>query len=146
MTFARNTTSRLTNDTFGIDGQSIPPLQGLRVMASRNPGLHPGLYYVAPLGLIWEANVTKPKMSSLDLEELEIAESFEHDEWQSMAAPDKLSRYQTLAAALSNQQQVSIAFPADDLAAIQQKASEAGIPYQKLIVNIVHQFVMSETP
>ncbi len=91
--------------------------------------------------------MTKPKMSSLNLEEQEIAESFEHDEWQSVATPDELSRYQMLAAAtVSNQQQVSIAFPADDLEAIQKKASEAGIPYQKLIVNIVHQFVVSEAP
>ena len=86
-------------------------------------------------------------MSSLNLEELEIAESFERDEWQSMATVDELSRYQTLAtAALSNQHKVSIAFPPEDLEAIQKKASEAGIPYQKLIVNIVHQFVVSEAP
>ncbi len=92
--------------------------------------------------------MTKPKMSSLNLEEREIAESFERDEWQSVATSDELSRYQTLAAAaaVSNQHQVSIAFPTDDLEAIQKKASEAGIPYQSLIVNIVHQFVVSETP
>ena len=89
--------------------------------------------------------MTKPTMSSLNLEELEIAESFERDEWQSMVTSDELRRYQTLAT-VSNQQQVSIAFPAEDLKAIQKKASEAGIPYQKLIVNIIHQFVASETP
>ena len=91
--------------------------------------------------------MTKPTMNSLDLKEQEIAESFERDEWQSVATSDELSRYQTLAAAaVSNQHQVSIAFPTDDLEAIQKKATEAGIPYQNLIVKIVHQFVMSETP
>ena len=90
--------------------------------------------------------MTKPKMSSLNMEELEIAESFERDEWQSVATSDELSRYQALAAAVNDQHQVSIAFPADDLQAIQQKATEAGIPYQNLIVKIVHQFVAGETP
>jgi predicted DNA binding CopG/RHH family protein len=80
--------------------------------------------------------------NKLDAEEREIVGSYERGEWQSVATPEELRRYQTLAAAtLSNQGLISINLSPEDLEAIQKKAHEEGIPYQILIANIIHQFV-----
>lgn len=78
----------------------------------------------------------------LDDEEQEIVNSYERGEWHSVALQEELYRYQAQAAvALTQQAQVSISLSAEDLEAIQKKASEEGIPYQRLIANIVHQFI-----
>lgn len=86
--------------------------------------------------------MVRHKKNKLDTEELEIAESYERGEWQSIAIPEELRRYQALATVtLSKQSQVSISLSPEDLQAIQKKALEEGLPYQMLIANIVHQFV-----
>ncbi len=86
--------------------------------------------------------MTSSKKHNLEPEEQEIADSYERGEWQSIAAPEELRRYQALAAVtLGNQSQVSISLSPEDLEAIQRKALEEGIPYQKLIANVLHQFV-----
>lgn len=86
--------------------------------------------------------MAKHKKNKLDTEEMEIAESYERGEWQSIAIPEELRRYQALAAVtLNKQNQVSISLSPEDLEAIQKKALEEGIPFQVLIANIIHQFV-----
>lgn len=78
----------------------------------------------------------------LDAEEQEIVESYERGEWHSIATPEELRRYQAQAAVtLPDRGQVSISLSPEDLAAIQKKASEEGLPYQTLIANIVHRFI-----
>jgi predicted DNA binding CopG/RHH family protein len=83
------------------------------------------------------------KNFKLEAEERELLNSYERGEWQSMSAlPEKLMQYQTHAtAALEAEGLVSIILSKEDLKAVQQKATEAGVSYQTLIANIVHQFV-----
>lgn len=78
-----------------------------------------------------------------EVEEKEILESYERGEWQSIATmEEELKHYQAYAAAtIQKNRLVTIDLPTEDLAEIQQKAREKGIPYQTLIANIVHEFV-----
>lgn len=78
----------------------------------------------------------------LDAEEQEIVNTYERGEWQSVGTPEELQRYQAQAAiTLAKSSQVSISLSLEDLEAIQKKALEEGIPYQRLIANILHQFI-----
>ncbi|MBI4787100.1 MAG: antitoxin [Chloroflexi bacterium] len=81
------------------------------------------------------------KKLKLDAEERELLSSYERGEWRSVESPKKIEQYQTYAtAALEAHGLISIALPKQDLRAIRRKATEAGVPYQKLIADIVHQF------
>ena len=77
-----------------------------------------------------------------DLDEQELLESYERDEWHSVGnLADELRSYQTFAkATIKKNRLVSIDLSPEDIAEIEQKAIEKGIPYQVLIANIVHQF------
>jgi len=79
----------------------------------------------------------------LETDEQDILNSYEQGEWQSVKTlHEDLRQYQAYATAtLAQSGQVSIALPDEDLKAIQRKALESGVPYQKLIVDVVHQFV-----
>jgi predicted DNA binding CopG/RHH family protein len=80
---------------------------------------------------------------SLDTDERELLNSYEQGEWQSVKTlREDLRQYQAYAATLLEQGgQVSIALSDDDLKAIQRKAQESGVSYQKFIANVVHEFV-----
>jgi predicted DNA binding CopG/RHH family protein len=55
---------------------------------------------------------------------------------------EKLRQYQAYATfTFEADGLVSVVLSKDDLIAIQQKAIEAGISYQSLIANIIHQFI-----
>jgi predicted DNA binding CopG/RHH family protein len=79
----------------------------------------------------------------LDIEEKDLLDSYENDEWQSVdMTSEKIQQYQSYAInALEADGIVSLVFAKDDLKAIQQKAMEAGISYQAIITNIVHEFI-----
>ena len=79
----------------------------------------------------------------LDAEEQDLLDSYERDEWQSIGMlSKKLQKYQSYATfAFEANGLVSVVLSKEDLKGIQQKASEAGISYQTLITNIIHQFV-----
>lgn len=76
-------------------------------------------------------------------EEQELLDSYEQNEWQSVDQfPERLRQYQAYAiAALEAMGLVSIALPQEDIKAIREKAAAAGVSYQTLIANIVHQYV-----
>lgn len=80
----------------------------------------------------------------LDTEERELLDSYERGEWHSISPlQEKLQQYQAYAtAALEAAGLVSIALPKEDLKAIRRKAAEAGVSYQTLIADILHQFVV----
>jgi len=80
----------------------------------------------------------------LDTEERELLDSYERGEWHSIgASQEELQQYQAYATAvLEADGLVSIILPKQDLKAIRRKAAEAGVPYQTLIANIVHQFAL----
>jgi len=79
----------------------------------------------------------------LEPEEQELLDSYERDEWQSVdKLQERLRQYQAYAiAALEAMGLVSIALPQEDVKAIREKAAAAGMSYQTLIANIVHQYV-----
>jgi predicted DNA binding CopG/RHH family protein len=82
------------------------------------------------------------RTNNLDVEERELLDSYERGEWQSTGTLQERQRYQTYAAAaVGKRGQISISLPIEDLRAIEQKAVEAGIPYQELITEVIHKFI-----
>ena len=83
------------------------------------------------------------KRMKLETGERELLDSYERGEWQSSGtSPEKLERYQSYAIAmLEAEGLISIVLPKEDLKVVRRKATEAGVPYQMFIANIVHQFV-----
>ena len=79
----------------------------------------------------------------LDEEERDLLESYERDEWQSVAAlREQREQYQGYALGdLEARGLVSIVLSDDDLQAIRRQAEAVGLPYQRFIADIVHQFV-----
>jgi predicted DNA binding CopG/RHH family protein len=80
---------------------------------------------------------------SLENDEQEILNSYDQGEWQSVkTVREDLRQYHAYAAATLEQSgQVSIALSDEDLQSIQRQARETGVPYQKLIADVVHEFV-----
>ncbi len=79
----------------------------------------------------------------LDDEEKEILDSVERGEWKSVhAVKERLAEYQAAATAtLESDGLISVALPPEDLKALKQRAQAAGVSSQKMIANIVHQFL-----
>lgn len=79
----------------------------------------------------------------LEPEEQELLNSYERDEWQSIDKfQARVREYQAYAIATFEAiGLISIALPQEDVQAIRKKAAAAGIPYQTLIANILHQYV-----
>jgi predicted DNA binding CopG/RHH family protein len=69
-------------------------------------------------------------MSTLDNEEQELLASFEAGEWQSVGEPNRLLELQSYAkAAIAKDRRITLRLSSADLAGIQTKAIEEGIPY-----------------
>jgi len=79
----------------------------------------------------------------IDQEELELLESYERDEWQSVKDLDSQAQtYRTYAqATMRKDTRVNIRISTKDLDALQVKALEEGIPYQTLISSILHKYI-----
>ncbi len=77
-------------------------------------------------------------------DEQELLDSYEQDEWLSIDKfQERLRQYQAYAiATLETIGLVSVALPQEDIKAIREKAAAAGMSYQTLIANILHQYVM----
>jgi predicted DNA binding CopG/RHH family protein len=81
-------------------------------------------------------------MNQLNQEEKEILDSFNRDQWQSDATPERMKDLQIYGqAALSTDKQVTILISSTDLEELQVKAIEEGIPYQTLITSILHKYI-----
>lgn len=83
------------------------------------------------------------RRAQLDRQERELAAAFDRDELVLVdPAPAILARF---AAAAENttrkDRRINIRLSDHDLAGIQRKAAEQGIPYQSLISGLIHQFV-----
>ncbi len=85
----------------------------------------------------------KGNNSKLDAEERELLNSFERGEWKAVdRLQEKIGQYQAYAtAALEAEGVISIILSKEDLETIRAKATVAGVSSQKLVANIVHQFV-----
>lgn len=79
----------------------------------------------------------------LDVEEKELLDSYEADEWESVNNLEKAvqaySRYAD--ATFKKDRRVNIRISNKDLEAIQKRALEEGLPYQTLIASVLHKFV-----
>lgn len=85
----------------------------------------------------------KKRMKNPDQDEKELLESYEKDEWQSVSdIKSESDRYRRYAGAtFKKDKQVNIRISEKDLAAIQKKALEEGIPYQTLIASILYKHI-----
>lgn len=82
-------------------------------------------------------------MAKLDLEEKELLDSFEHDEWQSVRDREaEVESYRKYARhTFQKDKRVNIRISGKDLEALQKRALEEGIPYQTLIASILHKYI-----
>ena len=82
-------------------------------------------------------------MTNLSRDEKELAKSVERGEWKSASnLQAERRRYQRYArATFKKDRRVNIRISAKDLAALQTRALEEGIPYQTLIASLLHKYV-----
>ena len=81
-------------------------------------------------------------MAELDAYETEVLESYERGDLQSLATPDERARIKAAARATAiKDRRVNIRLSSGDLADIQTRALEEGIPYQTLIASVLHKYV-----
>jgi predicted DNA binding CopG/RHH family protein len=81
-------------------------------------------------------------MPRLDQGEKELLESVERGEWRSVRrVGQERKRYQKYAeSTFRKDRRVNIRISGKDLAAIQKRALEEGLPYQTLIASLLHKF------
>lgn len=82
-------------------------------------------------------------MKKLNKEEKNILSAYEHGELESVVTSDaSLRRYREYArATLAKKRRVNIRMSSVDLADLQARAAEEGIPYQTLMASVLHKFV-----
>jgi len=81
-------------------------------------------------------------MAELDARELEILQAYERGEFVSVATPEEIARVRAAARATAiKDKRVNIRLSSGDLADIQARALEEGIPYQTLIAGVLHKYV-----
>jgi len=85
----------------------------------------------------------KPSKTRLNQHEKEIFEAFDRDELMLHdPTPALLARFAEAAEnTVRKDRRINIRLSDHDLAGIQRKAAEQGIPYQSLISGLIHQFV-----
>ncbi len=80
--------------------------------------------------------------NELDIEEQEILDAFDVGEFESVLTPE---RQAFLAAAaketVKKDKRINIRISSRDLAAIQRRALEEGVPYQTLVTSILHKYI-----
>ncbi len=75
-------------------------------------------------------------------EEKEILESYEKDEWVSIASPSEIAKYQAaVKATFKKNKRVNIRMSEMDLELLQERAMIEGLPYQTLMSSILHKYV-----
>ncbi len=81
-------------------------------------------------------------MNKLTQEEKELLESYETDEWVSVASPDEINKYKTAAKhTFKKDKRVNIRMSELDLELLQEKALIEGLPYQTLMSSVLHKYV-----
>jgi len=80
---------------------------------------------------------------NLDAEEMEILESLESGEWNSVNnLKDEIHTHQNIAKnTLKKDKRVNLRISSKDLEAIKTYAVEEGLPYQTLMSSVLHKFV-----
>jgi predicted DNA binding CopG/RHH family protein len=81
-------------------------------------------------------------MAKLDAYETEILKAFENGELGSVASGEELASIREAARATAvKDRRVNIRLTSGDLADIQARALEEGVPYQTLIASVLHKYV-----
>jgi predicted DNA binding CopG/RHH family protein len=81
-------------------------------------------------------------MARLDAYEAEILRAFEKGDLKSVATSEELARIRAAARATAvKDRRVNIRLTSGDLADIQVRALEEGMPYQTLIASVLHKYV-----
>ena len=83
------------------------------------------------------------KNFNLDSEEIELLESLESGEWNSVDnLENELEIHQNIAkSTLKKDKRVNLRMSSKDLEAIKTYAVEEGLPYQTLMSSVLHKFV-----
>lgn len=89
-----------------------------------------------------ETLMNKKQNVKLDKEEQELSDSFDRNEWKTVANVKKEIAVAKKAAAnsLRKDARINIRLSDSDLARIKQKAAFEGMPYQTLIASILHKY------
>jgi predicted DNA binding CopG/RHH family protein len=83
--------------------------------------------------------VSEPKLSQ---EEQQILEDFEVGEFKSIITPQRRKMLQAAAAeTFKKDKRINIRISSRDLASLQRRALEEGIPYQTLVSSVLHKYV-----
>jgi len=80
---------------------------------------------------------------NLESEEMELLESLESGEWNSVSnLEDEIQAHQNIAKnTLKKDKRVNLRISSKDLEAIKTYAVEEGLPYQTLMSSVLHKFV-----
>jgi len=82
------------------------------------------------------------KSYKLDIQEQELLDSLESEEWESVPnLEDEIKLHQEIAKnTLRKDKRINIRLSANDLEALKTQAVELGLPYQTLVSSILHQY------
>ena len=81
-------------------------------------------------------------MEKIDREEADLLSQLDKGQLKSVATKSELARFKAAARATAiKDRRVNIRLSSGDLADIQIKALEEGIPYQTLIASVLHKYV-----
>ena len=81
-------------------------------------------------------------MAKIDREEADLLSQLDKGQLKSVATKSELARFKAAARATAiKDRRVNIRLSSGDLADIQIKALEEGIPYQTLIASVLHKYV-----
>ena len=84
-------------------------------------------------------------MNPLNTEELDLLESVENDEWQSISnLARELQRYQSYAQSQALAA-ISIELPVDDMRSLQDLAQQTGTSVSLLVAGVLHQYVVRQS-
>lgn len=79
---------------------------------------------------------------NLNKEEKELLDSYENDEWVSIADTEDIAKYKTIAKnTFKKNKRVNIRISEVDLELLQEKALIEGLPYQTLMASVLHKYV-----
>ncbi len=78
----------------------------------------------------------------LTMEEKDILESYDNDEWVSVSTPAEIEKYRAAAkATFKKDKRVNIRISEMDLELLQERAMIEGLPYQTLMSSVLHKYV-----
>ncbi len=79
---------------------------------------------------------------NLTPEERDILESYENDEWISVATKPEIEKFRAAAkATFKKNKRVNIRISEMDLELLQERAMIEGLPYQTLMSSVLHKYV-----